>query len=55
MVLSRKELRDYLEAEKQRVIDKYGEFTDRTIREFIEEGCAERFHDKYFREHSFGR
>ena len=54
-VLSRKELRDYLEAAKQRICEKYGEFTDRTIREFIEEGCAEGFHDNYFREHRLDR
>jgi hypothetical protein len=46
--LSKKELKAYLEAEKQQIIEEYGEFDDRTIVRFVRNGGAERFHDKYF-------
>lgn len=54
--LSRGELIDYLNAEKQRIREKYGEFSYDAAKAFIEEGCSERFHEEYFTEtvHSSG-
>lgn len=46
--LSETELRAYLEAEKQEIINEYREFNEETIRMFIKEGKAERFHGKWF-------
>ncbi len=46
--ISDEELRNYLEAEKQRIVEEYGEFTEETISRFVREKGAERFHDEYY-------
>lgn len=48
--LSKEELQDYLEAEKQKVTKEYGKLTEETIKDFAKKR-AEAFHEDYFKEH----
>lgn len=52
--LSPEELKKYVEAEKQKIIEEYGILTEETIREFIKNHGAEKFHEEYFKKHDFG-
>jgi len=51
--ITKQELRQYLEAERQEIARKYGRCDDETMKDFVKKHGPERFHDEYSRTHCF--
>lgn len=43
---------DYLEVEKKEIERLYGRCNDDTIRQFVDEGLAQKFHNQYLKKHN---